>query len=285
LDGPSILVRSLSVVRPIGKQGYVGQYHSRSDQHSKTVCWAILLDLLAESALLRHHAETGKVVCGVNHEMRDFKAQRKKNLDLVLSLPGTPDPHSKRAIRSFKELAGQFQISLGEGEAARLATLPDVLGGPVGSVLLALEAKACMTAHIKALPRLYDELNSSQLTVHGSADQAIAAGLAMVNMADTFVSSDKNPLGLAELDSKVTQHRQPRDTARTIEKLRELPRRNRPGVEGFDALGIVVVTCANDGSPVTLVTRPPAPGTSDDYHYDQMVRRAASIYDQRFQGL
>ena len=61
-----------------------------------------------------------------------------------------------------------------------------VRGGPVGSVLLALEAKACMTAHIKALPRLYDELNSSQLTVHGAADQAIAAGLAIVNIATAF---------------------------------------------------------------------------------------------------
>lgn len=45
-----------------------------------------------------------------------------------------------------------------------------------------------------------------------------------------------------------------------------------------------LVTCANDGSPVTLVTHPPAPGTNDDYHYDQMVRRASDLYDHRFQG-
>lgn len=284
MDGPTILVRALSEVKPIGKSGYVGQYHSRSDVHSKTVCWAILFDLLSNTPLLRRHAEAGKVVCGVNHEMRDFKAQRKKNLDLVIATPGTPNPDSRKPTQSFKELSERFAIPLAEDETARLDQLPDVAGGPVGSVLLALEAKACMTAHIKALPRLYDELNSSQLTIHGSTDRAIAAGLAMVNMSDTFVSSDRNPLGLREPSPKVTDHRQPLDAERTVEKLRELPRRTRPGEEGFDALGIVVVTCANDGSPVTLVTHPPAPGTNDDYHYDQMVRRASDLYDHRFQG-
>ena len=57
---------------------------------------------------------------------------------------------------------------------------------------MALEAKACMTAHQRALPRLYDELNSSHLTVHGATDQAIAAGFAMVNIAGQYLSPDLN---------------------------------------------------------------------------------------------
>ena len=285
MDGPNILVRSLSAVKEIGNKGYSGQYHSRSDRHSKAVCWAILFDLLNESSLLRQHAEAGKVVCGVNHEMSDYKAQRKKNLDLVIATPGTPDPDSKRQKHSFKQLVELFGISLTAEEIMRLDALPDVSGGPVGSVLLALEAKACMTAHLKALPRLYDELNSSQLTIHGSEDRAIAAGLAMVNISDSFISSDKNPLGLCTHEPILTYHRQPKDAERTVNKLRELPRRTRPGEEGFDALGIILVSCVNDGSPVTLATRDPAPNTNDDYHYDQMVRRAGSLYDHRFQGL
>lgn len=274
----------MSLVRPIGKSGFRGQYHSRSDLHSKTVCWAILLDLLGDSAQLRKHAKSGKVVIGVNHEMRDFKAQRKKNLDLVIATPGTAGA-GKKQPRTFAELGTAFGIALDPAERARLDALPDVQGGPVGSVLLALEAKACMTAHIKALPRLYDELNSSQLTVHGAADQAIAAGLAMVNIAPTFISSDLNPLGLDQPQKRVTVHKQPAVAVRTIDKLRQLPRRNKPGDEGFDALGIVVVDCANDGSPVLLVTQPPAPDHSDDYHYDQMVRRASFQYAHRFSSL
>lgn len=273
------------MIKPIGKKGFVGQYHSRSDLHSKTICWAILLDLLGESPLLRNHAQQGKVLVGVNHEMRDFKAQRKKNLDLVVATPGTKDADSKRQIRTFAELAELFAIQLESEERQRLKDLPTIRGGRVGSVLLALEAKACMTAHVKALPRLYDELNSSHLTVHGAADHAIAAGLAMVNVSETFISSDLNPLGLKEPQPRLSRHRQPEDAARTVAKLRELPRRNRPGEEGYDALGIIVIDCANDGTPVNLLTTPPAPDAGDDYHYEQMVRRSASQYAYRFSSL
>lgn len=284
MDGPAILVRSLDTVRRFGARGYEGQYHSRSDQHSKTICWSIVFDLLQTSAVLREHVESGRIVFGVNHEMRDFRAQRKKNLDLVIATPGTPSD-SPRQHRTLTELAGYFGIVLAAAETERLADVPEIVEGPVGTVLMALEAKACMTAHIKALPRLFDELNSSQLTVHGASDQAIAAGLALVNIADTFMSSDKNPLGLNQPQPDITIHRQPGDAIRTVEKLKELPRRLRTGEEGFDALGILVVDCRNDGSPVSLVEAPPAPASSDDYYYDQMIRRAASQYAGRFPRL
>ena len=116
---------------------------------------------------------------------------------------------------------------------------------------MALEAKACMTAHNKSEPRLYDELNSSQQTIHGAADQAIAVGLAMVNIADTFISPGRQKGGV---DPVVTQHNQPAVTESVIEKLRELPRRTATGTEGFDALGIIVVDLRNDGSPVRVRT-------------------------------
>ena len=283
--GPDILVRTVSAVKVFGHAGYQGQYHSRSDRHSKTICWAILLDLLGESSVLRRHAQDGKLICGVNYEMRDFKAQRKKNLDLVLATPGTVNPHAKKKYLSFKELVDHFEIVLSAPETAALNKLPDIPGGPVGSVHLALEAKAAMTEHMKARPRIYDELNSSQLTIHGAADQAVAAGVVMINVADTFISSDRNPLGLLEPEPKLNAHDQPRVTVKMIEKIRQLPRRTRTGEEGFDALGIVVVDCENNGTPVKLVSDPPAPATDDLYYYDQMIRRAASLYDQRFGSL
>ena len=58
---------------------------------------------------------------------------------------------------------------------------------------MALEAKACMTEFGKARPRLYDELNSSHLTIHGDTNSAIAAGFALVNAAESFVSPLRNP--------------------------------------------------------------------------------------------
>jgi hypothetical protein len=50
-------------------------------------CWGVLFDLLLESELLRSHFGDGTLAFGVNHEMRDFKQNRKKNLDSV-PLPG-----------------------------------------------------------------------------------------------------------------------------------------------------------------------------------------------------
>jgi hypothetical protein len=51
---------------------------------------------------------------------------------------------------------------------ARLDGLPNAKGGPVGNVLVTLEAKACKTKFASSRPRLYDELNSSHLTIHGT---------------------------------------------------------------------------------------------------------------------
>ena len=77
--------------------------------------------------------------------------------------------------------------------------MPVAFEGPVGSVLMAMEAKACMTEHSKAGPRLYDELNSSHGIVHGASANALAVGFVMINAAHTFVSPDRNRrLGLSE---------------------------------------------------------------------------------------
>jgi hypothetical protein len=60
------------------------------------------------------------------------------------------------------------------------------------TVPVAIEAKACMTEFRKARPLLYDELNSSHLTIHGDTNGAIAAALVIVNIATTFISPTRN---------------------------------------------------------------------------------------------
>lgn len=275
--GPGILARSMSVAAPFGPSGDAWQYHPRSDRHSKVACWGILFDLLQHSPLLAKQVVNGSIAFGINHEMRDFKQNRKKNLDLVICTPqaAAAQAQARRPKPlSFRDLVPKYGIVLSEQEQNVLSGLPDLETAPVGAVHVALEAKACMTEHIKARPRLYDELNSSHATVHGNTDKAIAVGFVMVNMAEEFRSPTAR---------SIARHRQPDVTVKVIEKVKELPRRSSPKEDGFDAMAIVVVRCRNDASPVELVTSAPAPPSGDILHYDAMVQRLADLYAWRQQ--
>lgn len=276
--GPTILVRTMSKPRRTGKSGAMWQYHSRSDHHSKVACWGILFDLLRESPVLREHVASGAVVFGLNHEMKDFKHDRKKDLDLVLARPrGVPKPGAS----GFRALVKDYGIELTAEEKKILEGLPDIRKADVGSVQVALEAKACMTEHVKALPRLYDELNSSHETIHAAAEEAIAVGFVMINLADEFRSPGR------QTGRKVvmTVHDQPAVTGRVVGKISEMPRRTKLGDQGFDAVSIVVVECRNDVSPVRLVQKTPAPAAGDIYEYGAMIRRVAQLYASRFRVL
>lgn len=270
--GPKILARSLSVPVPTGPSGALWQYHSRGDRHSKVACWGIVFDLLLHSNVLARHAEEGRIGFGINHEMRDFENDRRKFLDLVLCTPAAG--RTSKNARSLRAYAEEKGVVLTPEEDRLLAALPELRETPVGSVEIALEAKAAMTAHVKALPRLYDELNSSQLTIHGASDLAIAVGLVMVNYSETFQSP-----GLPTPSS----HKQPRDTERVIEKVKQLPRRTSTNRHGFDALGIITISMTNDGSsPVRLVEEHPAVPPGDICHYESMIQRVVQLYEARF---
>lgn len=232
------------------------------------------------SRTLVEHIEEGRVAFGINHEMRDFRQNRKKDLDLVLCTPaaGLPKP------RTFESLADGYQFALSDAERNVLRSLPVLREAPVASVLVALEAKACMTAHVKAIPRLYDELNSSHQTIHGASEMVIAGGFVMVNTAPFFVSPGRVGYcpNCGHRVSPINAHKQPEDARRVVEKVKELPRRANVQGDGFDAFAIVAVECRNDGSPVTLVSQPPAPPSGDIMEYAQMIARLAHLYEARF---
>lgn len=280
MRGPAIIARTLSAANVTDARGRGWQYHSRSDHHSKVACWAVLFDLLQTSSLMQLHVAEGKVAFGINRRINDWTSGRKKDLDLVVAR--TAGAHDEQ-LQSFDlaDLAARYHLDLDATDQAILADLPTAPQGPSGStVLVAVEAKACMTAHIKALPRLYDELTSSHATVHGDNANALAVGFVMVNLAETFLSPGKQ----TTVDPVVTVHKQPNDTVRTVAKMHEIARRSGPhsGQHGFDALGVVVVDLRNDGTPVTIVTGAPAPAPTDDFHYDRMVVRAGHLYDSSF---
>ena len=134
----------------------------------------------------------GKIVFGINETLRDWSTNREKNLDLVLARPADSPWNRNREQYTFEQLAKRWHVVLTDDQREVLESLPRVEEGEIGALLMALEAKATMTAHVRALPRLFDELTSSHATVHGASNNALSVGLAMVNLADEFVSSDLN---------------------------------------------------------------------------------------------
>ncbi|KQU56393.1 hypothetical protein ASG84_19625 [Rhodococcus sp. Leaf278] len=281
--GPAIIARTLSKPNNVvSKNGSQWQYHPRSDHHSKIACWAVLFDLLSASSLMQRHAATGKVAFGINRELNDWTTNRTKNLDLVVARTGDDVGIT---TTDLVDLADKYGIGLTAQEQSALTALPTSPRGDAGAiVLVALEAKACMTEHSKARSRLYDELTSSYQTVHGDSNNALAVGLVMVNRSDSFVSPLRQHPGMP---TTVNAHQQPKAAIRTIEKMEEIHRRSGPhsGQLGFDALGILVVDSKNDGSPVELVTETPAPPPNSPFHYDNMIRRAAQLYDTSFNNV
>lgn len=238
---------------------------------------------MLRDGLLARHVVGGKVSFGINHTMRDFQHAREKNLDLVVCK--CSQPRSVGPIGRFSDMVNAYDIVLSEAQREALGRLPDIPVTGVQTALVALEAKAAMTEFGKARPRLYDELNSSHLTIHGDTDSAIAAGFAMVNVASTFVSPMRNPWKLGEMPTIVNSHRQPRDAASVVDKVGQLPRRSTTGMHGFDALGLVVIRCTNDGAPVTIEEERPAPQVGDAMHYDSFIERIETIYASRFAAI
>ncbi len=280
MDGPDILAQTLSTPAPTkGKKPGPWQYHSRGIRHSITSCWGVLFDLLGTSAVLREHIEHGKVVFGLDHEMRDYVADRAKNLDLVIARP--TDRH-ERTGRTFRDLPDRYKMALNATQQGRLEVLPNPEEGPVGAPLLALEAKAMFTAFAKSYPRFYDELNSSHRAIHGSSNNTLAVGLAIINVAEEFISPILNPDYPTTGQAQYTKHNQPNDAQGAIDKVEQLPRRTSNEGTGYEGLGIILVDCVNDGSTVTVATQPPVP---DNYRYENMVTRIANEYDVRFRNI
>lgn len=296
MHGPDILTRTLSVATTgAGSKGFAygnaWQYHSQSDRHSKIACWGLTLDLLLSCPLLRTHVTEGKVGLGINHELRDFRNNKKKNLDLVLCRVSQDRASGggkggAKGARDFAGLAIAYALQLEDADRRALGALPALPIAGVATVLVATEAKAAMTAYLKARPRLKDELTSSHQTIHGDNESAIAAGLVLINGASTFVSPGLNKHDLRQSAAVVSKHRQPGDAEKVIAGLRDIQRRSAPSDSGFDALGVVVVDCRNDGSPITRLTaHPPAPSAADDFDYARFVGRLAHLYATRFSHL
>lgn len=288
MNGESIFARTNSVAttgmgRPF-KHGRSWQYHSRSDRHSRVACWTVLWDLLQASPALRRQAKKGEIGFGINHTLYDAVGHKKKNLDLVIQ---TIDPIVVDvATTSFKELVLSYGIVLNQAEKAILAELPDLpmIEGDHGIVLLAMETKACMTSHGKAEPRLFDELNSSHALVHASQriGPALSAGYAIINSAPTFVSPELNDRPKDKKLPDVVSVHKISAASKTAEHLSTLPIASKARKIGLDAMGISMVRCPNDGTPIKVENKLEVP---EGFGYNHFISSLAGLYDKRFRDL
>ncbi|MFF2634394.1 hypothetical protein ACFVR6_16065 [Microbacterium sp. NPDC058021] len=283
MHGPQILSRFIQQQAIRDGYGNLWQYNSQSDRHSEAACWGVAFDLLRQSATLRRHANEGKVVIGVNHPMTDYRTGREKFLDLVIARPATS---AGRSGDSFKHLARKYGLPLNAHETNELASLPDIEFGTVGSVHVALEAKAVMTKHVSSLPRLHDELAASEQAVHGASDSALAIAYVQINASDRFAPSPSNRFTIGPANPVVVRtNAQPNSVLRTLDKLAQLKRRSTVHESGFDGVGVTVLDFENLGGDVRVVTGSPAPAGGSSFDYETMIVRMAGQYDSRFAGV
>lgn len=248
---PEKLVQWMSANSHVDRRfGHVYRYHSRSDAHSIALSRFIVEDLLTVCASLREQAESSEIVYGTNVRF-SWPSGKQKTLDLAIG------PGSERSAEPAPETIHHGRLS---------------------DVFIACEAKTVMTEHGKAQPRVYDELSSSHEIVHQGRPDALAAGITVVNIAETFVSplrqSARTPL-------VISRHKQPEAAARMVQHLRGLPLREAVGQVGFDAYATVVIDCDNQ-SVARLWTALPAPQAGDPDHYETFLERLCRFYSDRF---
>jgi hypothetical protein len=275
MRGQAILARTMSVATRRGNSTKPWQYHSRSDHHSKLACWTLLFDLLLECDALRRAARQGRIGFGINHVM---VGPINKTLDLVVTIVPPGRPKGKR--RSFSDLGAEYGVALEGDDRVRLNTLPRIeedKASDISEVAIALEAKACMTEHVKSLPRLHAEILATGYLARRASARSIVVSYSLVNAAGSFVT----PSGSG---NKVNAHHQPGDSRRVVDMIATaIPMVGDVSAYGYDVVGITVVECANDGTEVRVIEDPTlAPTRSAHTHYERMVRSLCSEFRGRF---
>jgi len=236
--------------KKFGRKVY--RYHPRSDAHSKMLCSLVLSDLKTASGVLAAHLQAENVAARIN-EPYVFPNGKKKTLDLAV---GTPIGNASSDRRTAK-------------------------GQTIDRLLIACEAKQCMTEHKKSQPRLFDELSSAHEIAHQGDTLIISLGIVVVNVAERFASPLRQT---ADDPLHFSKHRQPAVTASMVDHLRGLQIREKPGEVGFDAFATIIIDCDNVGT-CRLHTQSPAPQVGDMDHYGTFLTRLSAAYADRFSEL
>ena len=222
-------------------------YHPRSDKHSNLLAELVVRDLLSFCEPMRKKARAGKLVYQLNQTL--YTGTADWNVDLVM---GEPPPGSAPELR--------------EKEVART---------PPSTIQIALEIKAVMTEHRKAVKNRKRDFEAHHDHVHRYSNRAIAAGLLLLNGAKRFRSP---------LREKPTEHKNPeRLVEHCIRELRAVSTRVDLSGTGLEAKGVLIVDFDNqDFSEASYIQRGAAPSVGDPLHYDAFLQRICALYQERF---
>ena len=252
----SQFVNWLATNQQISKtDGRFYNYHPRSNTHSLWLCRYIMMDLMVRSEIIQKKAHQGRIAFGLDVE-HTFPTGKRKKLDLAI---GVPEANLLSALPS-------------EGIAEVTA---------FSRVLVSCEAKNCMTEHGKSQPRLFDELSSSYHIVNHGDPHCIAAGIAIINIAPTFVSPLRQH---KDLPLQITKHNQPAVTTSMVTHLRGLKLRDTIDQVGFDAFAQAIVDCNNQNG-ASLHEGVPAPQHGEADHFDTFLQRIDLAFQERFASI
>jgi hypothetical protein len=74
----------------------------------------------------------------------------------------------------------------------------------------------------------------------------------MINSADSFISPKRNRKRIKPTNVERTIHKQPLAADRTLDAVMKIRRRATEQENGFDAVGVTMIRCANDRTPVVI---------------------------------
>lgn len=222
-------------------------YHPRSDKHSNVLAQGIVDDLVKHCPTIRERAAAGELVYDLNFTLRAGTADW--NVDLVLGAPqlGTQPPPT--GTRIHRQAPSNVQI--------------------------AIELKAVMTEHRKAVKNRKRDLEAHHEHVHNYNNNAIAGGLLIVNAAPTF----KSPLR-----PELTVHKNPAKlVAHCVSEFRSVAVRGGQTGYGLEAKCALVVSVDNVNlAGACYDTTAPAVPIGDPLHYDSFIRTICELYTRRF---
>lgn len=167
-----------------------------------------------------------------------------------------------------------------ETERIVLRALPAILletKDDVSEVVLVLDVKVCMTAHVKSLPRSHTEILATGCLVKQAAPACITVSHTLVNSAPYVIVPGTK-------DKRIV-HSPPNDTDSVLQMLRlAIPRRSTWPSIGYDAVGASVIDFRNDGSDVISLRAYPAPGPNDWLNYRHLISTLCSTYRSRYEA-
>ena len=229
-------------------------YHPRSNKHSDALGEAIVRDLVSTCDPIADRAATGELVYQLNFDVTYGTSTA--NVDVVLGQPppGSPPP---------------------EGDLIDPA--PAIRRSDPSSVHMAIELKAVMTEHRKAIKNRKRDLEAHHEQIHNYDSRAIAGGVMLFNIAERFDSPTRR-------DDDITTPKNPvAKVEHCMSELRNVSMRGGPSGFGLDAKAGIVVNMDNINLAATAYhEQPPAPQVGNPMHYDAFIQRLCSEYVARF---